>query len=189
MHKDAHIRVMLTAGKTWSSRWIEWWGGGGWSHFANVLPDGRIIDARSDVVTDPDGRPFLGADGRPIPPGVEVRPAGYLDSEPRWVVIDVPCTHAQAKGWERRLVSQLHKPYDFPGIADFLTGSLVDRNWRDESAWFCSELGMWAQEEEGICPQLAAPVFKIPPGEALLIDMALGGTLVSAKGLSGRLAA
>ena len=173
--KTAHIRVMLTAGTGLTSRWIEWWGGGGWSHFANVLADGSIIDARSDVVT------FR---GQSFPTGVQRRPAGYLNTEPRWVAVDVPCTVAQAKEWEHVLRSQLGKPYDFPGILDFATGSLKDRNWRDESAWFCSELGLWAQEQVGICPRLAAPVFKIPPGEGLLIDIALGGQIVAAKGTS-----
>jgi hypothetical protein len=186
--KDAYIRTMVVAGRGISSWAIEWWGGGGWSHYANIMPDGSIIDARSDWITKPDGDPYLGTDGRPIPPGVQIRPAGYLDSEPKWVVVDVPCTSAQARDWEALLRSprMLGKPYDFRGIGDFVTGSLKDRNWRDESAWFCSEAGMFAKEEVSIAPRLAAPVFRIDPGEALMIDMALAGKIVASKGLTAQ---
>jgi hypothetical protein len=179
--RDAHIRVMFTAGTEFSSRLIEWFGGGNWSHMANILPNGTVIDARSDIVK---------FQGRCFPTGVQHRPKGYLQAEsPRWVEIEIPCSTAQARAWEECLWSQVHKPYDTVGIVGFVTGSLKDRNWRDQSAWFCSELGVWAQEKAGICPPLAAPVFKIPPGEGLLIAMALGGKVVASHGLSKRLAA
>lgn len=181
MSKNSHIRVMFTAGSEFSSRAIEWFGGGGWSHMANVLPDGSIIDARNDIVKFGD---------QCFPAGVQHRPKGYLEAEcSRWLVLEIPCTIHQVKSWESNLRSQVGKPYDQIGILDFVTGGIRDRNWRDESAWFCSELGIWAQENSGICPPLEAPVFRIPPGEALLIDMALHGRVVSSKGLSTRLAA
>jgi hypothetical protein len=41
--------------------------------------------------------------------------------------------------------SQLGVRYDFGAIF----GILVDRNWRDESRWFCSELVAWACEKAG----------------------------------------
>jgi len=42
---------------------------------------------------------------------------------------------------------------------------------------------MFAKEEPGISPRLATPVFRIYPGEALMIDMALGGRVVACEGL------
>lgn len=176
MSKGAHIRVMFTAGSELSSKAIEWFGGGGWSHMANILPDGSVIDARNDIVK---------FNGHSFPTGVQHRPKGYLEAEcGRWIELENPCTVFQAKAWEAHLWSQVGKPYDQIGILDFVTGSLKDRNWRDQSAWFCSELGVWALEKAGICSALAAPVFRIPPGEGLLISMALGGTVVASKGLS-----
>lgn len=178
---SARIRVMFTAGSEFSSKAIEWFGGGGWSHMANVLADGSIIDARNDIVK---------FNGVCYPTGVQHRPKGYLEAEcSRWVVLEIPCTVFQARSWELNLWSQVRKPYDQIGIMDFVTGGAKDRNWRDESAWFCSELGIWAQEKAVICPPLATPVFRIPPGEALLITMALGGMVVASKGLTDRKAA
>ena len=143
-------------------RAIEWWGGGGWSHFTTLLPGGReVIDARSDRV--------LG-----VPAGVQVRPASYLeDYECLWLAI--PTTAYKTSQVYAALHSQLGKPYDSAGIIAFATGDGRDRNWRDESAWFCSELAIWAQEQAGVCPQLPTPGYKITPGDALLVDAALGG--------------
>ena len=174
MRKNARVRVMFTAGNGWTSRPIEWFGGGGWSHAASVLADGSIIDARSDVVT---------YKGQRFKPGVQLRPAHYLDSEPRWIEVEIPCTREHARKRDELLHSQLKKPYDFPGIWDFVDGSYRDRNWRDESAWFCSELETWALEMSGICPALTAPVCKITPGDALLIAQAAGGRVVAYRGL------
>jgi hypothetical protein len=164
----SHARVMLVADTGVSSRLIEWFGGGGWSHFANVLADGTIIDARSDRVAG-------------APPGVQRRPARYLDSERKWVLLQLGAEH-QYEPWVNALVSQLGKPYDQIGIWDFATGSVYDRNWRDQSAWFCSELGVWAQEQAQMCPRLPGPVFRITPGAALLLDIGLGATVLASRG-------
>lgn len=181
MSRNAHIRVMFTAGSEFSSRAIEWWGGGGWSHMANILSDGSVIDARNDVVKFND---------QSFDTGVRHRPKGYLEAEyGRWIELEIPCTVFQARSWEAHLWSQVGKPYDQLGILGFLTGSLKDRNWRDESAWFCDELALWAQEKANICPRLLTPVFRVTPGSALLIDMALGASIVASKGLSVDLAA
>jgi len=167
-------RVMLIADTAWSSRCIEWWGGGGWSHFANVLSDSSIIDARSDAIK-------VRGEGR-IPPGVQRRPAGYLDDCKRWVLLELG-TEAQYGHWQAALIGQLGKPYDFIGIRDFLTGSVRDRNWRSESAWFCDELGIWAQEQARICPRLPDPIYRLTPGAALLLDIGLGAQVVASRGI------
>ena len=138
---------------------------------ANFLADGRVIDAR------------LGPAGGQ-PGGVWIRPGNYLDSVAKWVDVEIPCSAGQAKYWEMLLLSQRKKPYDTLGIIDFVTGSYRDRNWRDESAWFCDELGIWAQEGANICPQLPTDTFKLTPGEALLIDIALGGKVVASRGMA-----
>lgn len=45
-----------------------------------------------------------------------------------------------------RVLSQLGKPYDLPGLFGFLT----KRDWQIEDRWFCSELVAWALEREGV---------------------------------------
>lgn len=169
MFKGANVRVRFCADNHFSSLVIEWFGGLGFSHMANFLADGRIIDARAD---DPCGNGS----------GVQIRPGDYLDDVPRWIDVEIPCTPTQAYIWERTLLSQRGKPYDHVGILDFVDGSYQDRNWRDESAWFCDELGLFAQEKSAICPNLPEPIFKLPPGAACLIDIALGGKIVASKG-------
>ena len=164
------IRQRFCAASGLSSHMIEFWGAGGWSHEANFLADGRIIDARDD---DPCGN------GR----GVQIRPGDYLDEVERWMDVEIACTPGQASYWENLLLSQRLKPYDSLGILDFLTGSGDDRNWRSEGAWFCSELGVWAMEGARICPRLTTPVYKITPGAAALISLALGGKIIASKGL------
>ena len=165
-----HIRVRFCADVAIPSRLIEYFGGGGWSHMANFLADGRIIDARSDR-----------SGGQP--PGVWVRPAHYLDNVAKWMDVEISCTPGQALYWEKQLLSQRGKPYDKIGILDFIDGSYEDRSWRDESAWFCDELGIWAQEGAKICPPLTTPVYKLTPGAAAMIDLALGGKIVKSRGL------
>jgi len=169
MPLNSKIKVRFCANNSFYSRLIEWDGGLAFSHMANFLSDGSIVDAQ----LSPCG-------GQPA--GVWVRPGNYLDSVPRWIDVEIPCTVGQAADWERLLLSQVKKPYDRIGILDFVDGSYSDRNWRSESAWFCSELGIWAQEGAGICPRLTSPTYKIAPGAAALIDMALGGSIVASRG-------
>jgi hypothetical protein len=52
----------------------------------------------------------------------------YLDSVPRWIDMEIPCTPGQANDWERSLLSQVGKSYDRIGILDFIDGSYRDRN-------------------------------------------------------------
>lgn len=175
--RDAKVTLMAVAGDQFSSRLIEW-RSIGWAHFASILPDGSVLDSRADIVK---------VKGACYPEGVQLRPKGYLDTEPRWLKVEIPCTHAQANAWETALRSQLNKPYDFPGIWSFVTEG-KDRNWREQSAWFCSELGLWALERAGICHQLDMPAFRFTPGDAIAICAALGH-VVASKGIGKKLAA
>lgn len=160
---------------------------GGWSHEANLLADDSILDARSDWVKDAKGHYFLGPDtGKPIPPGVQHRPAGYLNPCPRWIVLEGPedGPHWSYERWRNALVSQLDKPYDYIGILDFVTLSMDDRNWRDESAWFCDEYATWAQEQGGYTygREIPVPFFKLNPSGALLYTVGLGWRVAASRG-------
>jgi hypothetical protein len=169
MSKTASVRVRLCASDGFYSHAIEYFGGLAFSHMANFLADGRIIDAQ-----------LTACGGQPA--GVRIRPGNYLDSVPRWIDVEIPCEPSQAADWERLLRSQEGKDYDRIGIADFIDGSYRDRNWRSQKAWFCSELSVWALESAGICPHLTAPAYKIAPGAGALIVMSLGGKIVDSHG-------
>ena len=136
------------------------WRGGRFSHVDAILSDGRLLGARSDHVGG-------------MPPGVQIRPAKYAN----WVeVYRVYLTTAPLPEhlFYEFLVHQLNKPYDKIGIFDFVFGVAHDRNWRDESAWFCSELIVAALEYAGIIKRLTLDAFKIDPGGASLITSAIG---------------
>ena len=66
--------------------------------------------------------------------------------------------------WAR---TQIGKPYDFSAIA----GIAIDRNWRDETKWFCSELVAASFEHVGL-PLLStrpsAAVWRYTPRDLLL---------------------
>lgn len=174
-------RVMVVADVGLVSWGIET--GGGWSHMANLLADGSIIDARSDRVHDSrTGKPVL-IDGKRIPPGVQRRPGYYLEGIKKWVVLEAPSTApGNYDAWKHALEAQLGKPYDFIGILDFLTESPLDRNWRDQTAWFCDELAVFAMEQSGYCPPLPQPVFRITPSAALLLAIGLGWRVTGSRG-------
>jgi hypothetical protein len=125
---------------------------------AMVLPGGmEVIDARSDRVGG-------------VPPGVQIRPISYLKGQ-RTLWLNIPCTKEQAEASERNLRSTppLHRPYDTRGILNFATGSLGDRSWQNESAFFCSDLGIWNLWKIGVLGGPLIEPTRIDPGEALAI--------------------
>lgn len=159
------LPVLFCSGPDWESAEIERFGGK-YSHVATLLPGGKeVLDARSDVI-------------KGIAAGVQIRPASYLGAPYVVDLYEIPCTEAQLDAAYSRLRTQLGKPYDKIGIINFgtgmITGDFEDRNWRNESAWFCDELCVWDWEMEGICPQLQITPNRIAPGSASLIASVLG---------------
>jgi uncharacterized protein YycO len=59
--------------------------------------------------------------------------ADVLAAHPRWVVVDVPCPDEAAAIAAAR--AQIGKPYDAIGML----GLGVNRDWQDDSRWWCSE--------------------------------------------------
>jgi hypothetical protein len=92
--------------------------------------------------------------------GVGSRPMGYAKFK-RVEYYTAPGID-QAYEWAR---TQAGKKYDYSAIF----GIFLDRNWRDENRFFCSELTTLAFEKAG-CPILnpAAPVYRITPRDQLL---------------------
>lgn len=171
----AYIDGSFVAAAGWSSRAIEWFGAGGFSHVDCVLPAeycrqqrlpiGSLLGARSDVTGGSQ-------------PGVRIRPPIY-ETWPKRLILRVPCTDQQAKAWLDFLLQQLGKPYDKIGILAFVIG----RNWREENAWWCSELFVRSLEIAGICGDLALPFYKITPGDGALVASALGGQPILKLGI------
>lgn len=113
---DINLRFIRNEG--FVSKAIGWqtWGPGGiWSHVEFVVGDGYL--------------------GSQAPDGVLLRPKTYCTpSEQLLCSVVVPdAVGAQVLAFAH---AQIGKPYDYKSILGFV----LRRDWRDTSAWFCSEL-------------------------------------------------
>lgn len=133
---------------SWWIRYADWCD---ISHVDLVLPGGELLGARSDHNS-----------------GVQIRPAFYANFS-RILQIDVDFTAAQTKTYIDWTKAQIGKPYDRRGIGEFFVHSR--RNWRDPSAWFCSELQARASEIAGnpLLDFSYIGCFKVDPRDLLLI--------------------
>ena len=161
------VRYQFDRGYGPISAAISMFGGGtltlGFSHVDIVLPDGRLLGARSDWIKPLDG-------SAPIPPGVRVRPANY-EKWKRRVVFELAATKKQEASFYKFLNAQVGKPYDKLAIWAFV----ANRNWRDDEAWFCDELAAAATEQAGLCEQLYLPANKLTPTSWAVVVSAIGG--------------
>jgi hypothetical protein len=152
---EAVIKVQFISGTSWTSRAIEWFSAGGFSHVDAVLPDGDLLGARSDNI----------GGGK----GVLIRPASYEEWAQR-KIFTLVATHGQEAMFRRFLNEQLNKPYDHTAIWGFATG----RDWREADSWFCSELIAAALEYSGALPVLYSPVNKVTPATLATVLSAVG---------------
>jgi hypothetical protein len=173
---DPWLDLSHVANSALSSRTIEWFGGGGFSHVDIVVPDwycdahdlprGSLLGARSDRIG-----------GQPA--GVYIRPPGY-ESWPKRLVLRVPCGQNQALHAFEWAAKQIKSPYDTPGL---LSSFVLGRDWREEGAWWCSELAVRMLEVGHIIQELPLPYWKITPGDSALICSAAGGSPVLSVGM------
>lgn len=170
-------RIVVVGAAAASSAVIERGSFSEFSHMAAILADGTILDARYDLVGG-------------APAGVQLRQAGYLDSEPHSAIFEAP-SGVHYGDWEAALRSQLTKPYDSRGIEGFavriFTGSFTDPNYAaaNSKAWFCDEFQAWAAVQSGDIPQ-PPPWYQFyaqTPAAALNLFIGAGWRLVSSKGL------
>lgn len=151
------IRLQFVCEAALSSQAIAWFSSGHFSHVDCLLDDGTLLGARDDAVGGQ-------------PPGVRVRPQGYVKWSRR-VVMTVPCAADQKKLYHTFLFDQLGKPYDTEAIWAFL----FNRDWRARDSWICSELQSAAGEKAGVFPQLYLAANKITPVACALAFSAIGG--------------
>lgn len=115
-----------------------------YSHVEFVLDDGTTLGAHASG-------------------GVRVRPANY-DTFTKVAVFDVTVTDEEKSKILAFAHAQLGKPYDFGAIA----GLVVNRDWRDPSKWFCSELVTAAFEQAKPLLRVADSIDRITPRDVLL---------------------
>lgn len=145
------------------------------------IPKGSLLGARSDHHTH-----F--PDGSVMPweclPGVRIRPPGYAKWTAR-LIVQMPCTPEQAQKDLDFGLAQLGEPYETMGLLKTFSGLFhwQPRNWRDPSAWWCSELRMRQWEVAGIV-EVPLPFWRITPGDCALAACARQGTrIVESYGL------
>lgn len=166
-------------GGSFSSRLIELTGK--YSHVDAILPAAKpsgfglglapIKKEGEPFITDPYSDNFYGARSDHIghaPPGVQLR-LNYTGST-LYTDYQLQVNDLQHATFWRFLWLQKDKPYDWQAILAFA----VERDWRDDSKWFCSELQCAALEYAGIIPKIDTPVNKVTPGTLATILSVIG---------------
>lgn len=109
-------------------------------------------------------------DGRIVndPGGVIIRP---FEAWPYMLKKTVRVRTPKAEAVVVRALTQLDKPFDNEALWAFLGTQPGTRDWRDSSAWFCSELVTWAEEVEHVFdwPLLIAKN-RVSPNDSLIIN-------------------
>lgn len=128
------------------SKLIAWACRSPFSHVDVVMEDGALLGS-----SDSPHAPFV--EGNPC--GVAIRPADYQPFAIRRIAhIYVP-TRVETRFIELAR-SQIGEPFDNKAMhAVFNPDANSGRDWRDASAWFCSEFIAWDLEEAG--------AFDVPP--------------------------
>lgn len=140
------------------SAFIRWRTDCGYSHVDIVLPNDTFLGAR-------------------LKGGVQIRKRGYATFD-KIIQIQISVDKEKALQGYKWLYEQVGKAYDWKAIM----GLGFHRNWRDDSAWFCSELAFAFVEECGILnfsqniPEV--PVNWLTPRDLILALGALKGKLV-----------
>ena len=140
-------KILLFSGQGWISKLIRWQTNGKYSHAAILIPGGSIIEAwhkPAKVRFRPPLKNWKGVEAYEV--------EGMTDEQ--W---------AKALLWADK---QVGKPYDFGGVARFIT------RWRKQKdeKWFCSELVFQAVKEGGVdllsrieCSQVSPTVLSFSP--------------------------
>jgi len=146
------ITLQFVQGNDWQGQLIEWFShGADYCHVDTVMPDGKLLGARSDNVG--------GAE-----PGVQLRDPSYV-GEAKTLRVDLSVTADQMAKYFSFLSAQLGKPYDMEGILAFISG----RDWHQTDSWFCSELVAAGLEACGFFQwPLATSSNKVTPPDLLL---------------------
>jgi hypothetical protein len=154
------LLLQFVAERGLGSQVIGWFSAGHFSHVDAVLPDDTLFGARSDRVGGQ-------------PPGVWARPQGYRQFSHRALAM-VPASDEQSALWLAFLAAQTGKPYDWRAIWGFV----LNRDWREEDSWICSELQARALEIAGLVPRLYLAANKITPVALALAVSAIPGAIV-----------
>jgi hypothetical protein len=155
------------------------YGSGGYSHAANLLADGRYLDARS---TRMGGVWYYGPhEGtvEEVPSGVHIRDPHWEPATRRTRAI-LPLTQTEYDDWEANLRAKIGTPYAGLDIWGFISGRKVDVH----GMWDCSQLSINAlQHIKKIRYPLSVEAHQISPNVELLLVEQAGATLTDVTDL------
>lgn len=161
----SQLELSFVTEDTFGSRLIRWGTHSDYSHVDIITPDGYRIGARTD-------HPIYSLQplGEDIPlVGVQKRPMDYapFTRDDRLII---PCDATAASYAYCWLLDQLGKPYDKIGLLRSFILNRPDKrpvSWRDEHAWWCSELGARFIEVAGF-RECRAPVNRMSPNDTYI---------------------
>lgn len=143
------------------SKLIAWACRSPFSHVDYVLEDGNLLGA-----SDSPNAPYISGN----PSGVAIRPPDYQLFAIRRVA-HVYCPTRVESRFDEIIRSQIGEPFDSHAMhAVFKPDNMGNRDWRDASAWFCSELKAWGFEEAGafdVVPLVSKD--RVTPADLLLM--------------------
>jgi hypothetical protein len=126
-----------------------------------VMADGNLLGA-----SDSPHAPFIAGN----PAGVAIRPPDYQPFAIRRIANVYVPARVEAR-FDELMRSQLGEPFDSQAMhAVFKPDNMGNRDWRDASMWFCSEMKAWGFEESGALgvPPLVSKD-RVTPADLLLI--------------------
>lgn len=171
----AEIRVDLLQGTNLLSRAIEWAGLGfdSYSHGANVLQDGRYLDARSEPLG---GEWHFGPQiGKlwHVPAGVHIRDP-FWESAAKRTRYTFQVSQATYDDWEASSRAKIGTQYSTRAIRGFITGREVTVN----GEWICSMFFVnELQHVKIVRYPLSVPAHKINPSVGGLLMEQAGAVL------------
>jgi hypothetical protein len=133
------------------------------SHVDAVLEDGNLLGA-----SDSPNAPVIVGN----PSGVAIRPPDYQPFAIRRIAHVYVPARVEIRFYAS-LHAQLGEPFDNSAMHAVFSGKPDNgRNWKDDGAWFCSELKAWAFEEAGALdvPPLISKDRVTPPDLLLIIS-------------------
>lgn len=129
---------------------------GSFSHVDCILPDGRYLGARDDLIAG-------------VPRGVQIRPPAYAPFSRQLQIVLHPPPEI-CRPFYLFLHDQLGKAYDATGLVG---NFIVDRDWRTPDSWWCSELHGAALEQGVLIRPLETPLNKLTPDGLSLVAQGL----------------
>jgi hypothetical protein len=149
------IVLQFVEGSGLGAGMIKWFGHGKYSHVDCVLPEGGLLGARSDRVGG-------------MPPGVQVRPEGYMKKE-KTTRVTLFCSDHQEAEFYKSARSQIGLEYNKIGILAFAFA----KDWTNPKQRFCSELATICLQDAGFLWNLTEPAHKIDPDDLRLLVSAV----------------